>query len=108
VIQINERCRCVSKQYLGKVAQFWTGLCSACGSISAYQLEDFIDNGVDGRYSYPLNGMVDYVELVNGSKFYLYHLWDEPVTEDEYARIFGKIEDLCGNYKMYIKKMAKY
>lgn len=85
------------------------GYCSYCGSISAEKLEQLLVSGMDARWVEPSPGkMVTGVELANGERFNLCHLWDEPLNENDYNRIQELIEDTCGNLVIFMRKISKY
>lgn len=83
--------------------------CSYCGSISAETLEQLLNGEMNARWIEPAPGkIVTQVELTNGQRFNLYHLWDEPLTSTDYDRIQTLLENTCGNMAVFMRKITKY
>jgi hypothetical protein len=104
---INEYCSTVAL-LLNKPQPTIEDTCTICGSISTSEVETHFTEG-DAVYVEPPQGeWVKYIDLKNGKLFALYHLHDSNVTDEQYERIMGQIEDKCGNLKLYMKQLSKF
>lgn len=109
ITSVNWHCCSVARALQIPKPNMEDGLCSYCGSISAESLEQLLQGGMNARWVEPVPGkIVTYVELVNGQKFNLYHLWDEPLTSLDYDRIQEALENTCGNMAVFMRKKTKY
>lgn len=109
ITSVNWHCCSVARALHLPAPEMIEGTCNYCFSISAEALEEKLLAGMDARWIAPTPGkIVTLVELANGQRFNVYHLWDEPLTPTDYDRIQTLLENTCGNLAVFMRKNTKY
>jgi hypothetical protein len=106
---MNPQCRNIAKIFTGENATMVDGVCSYCGSISPTLLRESLEAGVDAHWIEPLpEKMVTGVYLSNGKRFFLSHLEDDELTEQDAKDIQELLEEVAGNLRVFYKELNKW
>lgn len=110
ITKVNDHCRAICQAYDKPEPQIdENGFCTFCRSITALKLEAYMDAGADAAWREPNPGKwVDTVIVHNAIRFNLNHLLDEPLTDEDYDRIVGKLEEKAGSMMVYMKELDKH
>lgn len=110
ITKVNAHCRAICQTFKKPDPVIDNnGFCTYCRSITALKLETYLDTGSDAEWREPEAGrQVDTVLVYHAIKFNLNHLLDEPLNNDDYDRIVGKLEDKAGSMVVYMKELNKH
>lgn len=105
--KINDRCTAIAKIRGIENPRIIGKNCNVCGSISRDYMTILMPFA-NCRYVEPMpDRNVNEIDI-DGDKFNLYHLFDDPFIESEYNDMIDFIERYCGSLLLFNKKIKRY